>query len=181
VRCGRGYGLRTALAAPRLPRWALAQWMAGTGTSVQGAFHRCRVAFVYRHSGQIVRRVPRFKIDSQKGQQLKKQNAVPQPPNYLRADTKRWFTSITEEFALDSHHVRLLTKACESWDRSELAREALTKHGLTYTDRFGSPKARPECAIDRDNKISFARLIREIGLDVSPPAETRPTTLRGNR
>jgi P27 family predicted phage terminase small subunit len=112
---------------------------------------------------------------------LNKRNAVPQPPKHLRADTKRWYASIIDEFALDSHHIRLLTKACESWDRSELAREALAKHGLTYTDRFGSPKARPECAIDRDNKISFARLIREIGLDVSPPAETRPTTLRGNR
>jgi phage terminase small subunit len=112
---------------------------------------------------------------------LKKQSAVPQPPKHLRADTKRWFASIVEEFDLDSHHVRLLIKASESWDRSELAREALTKHGLTYTDRFGSPKARPECAIDRDNKISFARLIREIGLDVSQPTESRPATLRGNR
>jgi hypothetical protein len=88
---------------------------------------------------------------------------------------------LPDEFDLDSHHVRLLTQACEPLDRSELARESLAKQGLTYTDRFGSLKARPECAIDRDNKISFARLIREIGLDVSPPAESRPTTLRGNR
>jgi P27 family predicted phage terminase small subunit len=112
---------------------------------------------------------------------LKKQSAVPQPPKHLRADTKQWYASIVGEFCLDSHHLRLLTKACESWDRSELARESLAEHGLTYTDRFGSPKARPECAIDRDNKISFARLIREIGLDVSPPTEARPATLRGNR
>ncbi|WP_246395410.1 P27 family phage terminase small subunit [Afipia massiliensis] len=85
------------------------------------------------------------------------------------------------EFALDSHHVRLLTKACEAWDRSEAAREAIAKHGLTYTDRFLAPRARPECAIERDSRLAFARLVREIGLDVSPPSESKPQPLRANR
>lgn len=52
-----------------------------------------------------------------------------QPPKHLRADTAVWFGTIVAEYDLDSHHVRLLTKACEAWDRSEQAREAIAIHG----------------------------------------------------
>jgi phage terminase small subunit len=111
----------------------------------------------------------------------KSKSAVVKPPKHLRAATSQWFAEVVGEYELDSHHIRLLVKACESWDRSEQAREALLKHGLTYEDRFGAPHARPECAIERDSRLAFARLIREISLDVSPPSESRPATLRGNR
>jgi P27 family predicted phage terminase small subunit len=103
------------------------------------------------------------------------------PPKHLRADTAAWFAQVIADFELDSHHVRLLQKACEAWDRSETAREAIAEHGLTYLDRFQNPKARPECAIERDSRLAFCRIVREIGLDVSPPNESRPTPLRANR
>jgi hypothetical protein len=53
------------------------------------------------------------------------------------------------------------------------AREAL-KGGLTYEDRFGCPRARPEIAVERDSRIGFARLVRELGLDVNNPDDARP-------
>ena len=102
-------------------------------------------------------------------------------PKHLCADTAAWFATVIKEYELDSHHVRLLTKACEAWDRSEQAREAIAKLGMTFEDRFGSPRARPECAIERDSRLAFARLVRELGLEVAPPAEPRPPILRGNR
>jgi P27 family predicted phage terminase small subunit len=108
-------------------------------------------------------------------------SAAQKPPKHLRAATSAWWSEILAEFDLDSHHVRLLTKACESWDRSEQAREGLLKHGLTFEDRFGSPHERPEIAIERDSRLAFARLIREIGLDVSTPTDTRPNALPANR
>src|SRR3954468_388421 len=108
-----------------------------------------------------------------------KSSAV-QPPKHLRADTAEWFAAVIKDYELDSHHVRLLTKACEAWDRSEEAREAIAKNGLTYLDRFDAPRARPECAIERDSRLAFARLIRELGLDVAPSSDSRPPTLRGN-
>lgn len=80
----------------------------------------------------------------------KSKSAALKPPKHLRAASSDWWKQVVEEFDLDSHHVRLLTKACEAFDRSEQAREALLKYGLTYTDRFGAPRARPECAIERD-------------------------------
>jgi hypothetical protein len=85
---------------------------------------------------------------------------------------------VVADFELDSHHLRLLTLACESWDRGQEAREALSEHGLTFIDRYGSPRARPEVAIESSSSIAFARILRELSLDVDPPPESRPPALR---
>jgi phage terminase small subunit len=81
---------------------------------------------------------------------------------------------VVDRFELEEHHLKLLRLACEAWDRCQQAREALAEGGLTYLDRFEQPHARPEIAIERDNRIAFARLLREMALDVEPPAESRP-------
>ena len=107
--------------------------------------------------------------------------AAQKPPAHLRKATAIWWNAVVSEYDLESHHLRLLQKACESFDRSEQAREAIAKHGLTFDDRFGAPHARPECAIERDSRLAFARLVREIGLDVSPPSDSRPNSLPANR
>lgn len=108
-------------------------------------------------------------------------NAKPRAPKHLRAVTARWWRAVVEEYELEPHHVRLLTLAAEAWDRCEQAREALAAHGTTYTDRFDQPRARPEVAIERDSRIAFARLLRELALDVDEPAEAmRPPQIRGN-
>ena len=108
--------------------------------------------------------------------------AVPRPPDHLRAPTREWFTSVVSDYQLEQHHIRLLTLAAESWDRCVEAREALAEHGLVYTDRFGSPRARPEIAVERDNKTVFARLLRELDLDIDPPpTPSRAPALRSNR
>jgi phage terminase small subunit len=106
----------------------------------------------------------------------------PKPPRHLRAATRRWFVDVCERYELEEHHFRLLTLASESWDRCHAAREAIATHGITYMDRFGAPRARPEVAIERDSRVAFARLIRELDLDVAPPPEPRrPPALSSNR
>jgi len=112
---------------------------------------------------------------------MKPKSAAFQPPKHLRADTAAWFATVVADFDLEPHHLKLLVKAGEAWDRSEQAREAIAKLGMTYEDRFGSPRSRPEIAIERDSRLAFARLVRELGLDVAPPAESRPNALRANR
>jgi P27 family predicted phage terminase small subunit len=112
---------------------------------------------------------------------MTKTKTAAKPPKHLRAATSQWFAQIIADYELESHHIRLLTKACESWDRSEQAREGLVKHGLTFEDRFGSPHARPEIAIERDSRLAFARLLRELGLDIAPPSDSRPNALPANR
>jgi phage terminase small subunit len=97
----------------------------------------------------------------------------PRPPRHLTAPTRAWFSQVCERYELEEHHLKLLTLAAESWDRCCAARLAIAKRGLTYTDRFGAPHPRPEVSIERDSRTSFARLIRELDLDLSAPQEPR--------
>jgi hypothetical protein len=59
------------------------------------------------------------------------------------------------------------------WDRALQARAMLDKDGMTYSDRFGAPRPRPEIAIERDSFTCFRQLVHELGLDEetsAPPA-----------
>ncbi len=105
------------------------------------------------------------------------------PPDHLDPETGRWWCSVHDEYCLEPHHVRLLTLAAEVWDRTQAARAIIDAEGLTYQDRFDAPRARPEVAIERDGRLAFARLLRELDLDVEPPASGRiaPPGLRSNR
>lgn len=109
-------------------------------------------------------------------------DTIPTPPPHLGADMAAWWHSVTTEFDLEPHHLRILRLVCEAWDRGQQAREALAEHGTTYVDRFGQPRARPEVAIERDSRIAVARLLRELALDVAGPGEDerRPPAIGGN-
>lgn len=103
-------------------------------------------------------------------------------PSHLKPDTRAWFQQVISDYELEDHHVRLLTLAGEAWDRGAQARIAIEKHGLTYSDRFDAPRKRPEVSIEAESRIAFARLVRELDLDVDPPSpDTRPPGLRSNR
>lgn len=113
------------------------------------------------------------------------QNKI-RPPSHLRKDTQAWWLSVHEAYALDPHHVRLLTLAAEAFDRAVEAREAIAKHGAVYEDRWQQPRARPEVGIERDSRIAFARLVRELGLDAEaadegdrPPRVVSTATKKG--
>lgn len=100
-------------------------------------------------------------------------------PQHLQKATRAWWKSVAEDYFLEPHHIRLLTLAAEAWDRTEEARKAVEKYGLTYIDRFDQPRARPEVSIERDSRLAFARLLRELDLDVDPPASaSRPPAIR---
>src|SRR5262245_64153966 len=89
---------------------------------------------------------------------------LPPPPDHLSPDMQRWWQTENEKFAFDTHQLKILEAACGAWDRMTQARLALAEHGLTYeTDKGVRP--RPEIAIERDNRIGFARLLRELHLD----------------
>jgi phage terminase small subunit len=57
------------------------------------------------------------------------------PPAHPRATTKSWFSNVLDAYELDEHHIKLLTRCCECFDRGDEAREAIAKHGLTFTDK----------------------------------------------
>lgn len=103
------------------------------------------------------------------------------PPKHLTKASRDWWRMVVAEFELDEHHRKLLQLAAECWDRSEEAREILKTEGITCLDRFEQPKPHPAVAIERDAKTLFARLLRELALDVDEPTETpRPPRAPAN-
>lgn len=103
-------------------------------------------------------------------------------PKHLSAEASAWWNIVVRDYSLEHHHLRLLQAACEAWDRMQEARKALEAHGLIFMDTKGDPKTRPEVAIERDSRVAFARLVRELDLDVEAPADrSRPPALLSNR
>ena len=96
-----------------------------------------------------------------------------QAPKHLRKETRHWFNAVQRGWELEEHHEKLLTAASECWDRLQMAREAIAKEGMTVPTRDGGLKAHPCLAVERDCRIAFARLIRELQLDVETPEEPR--------
>lgn len=106
----------------------------------------------------------------------------PEPPKHLSAEAASWWKSVVSDYALEPHHLRLLQAAAEAWDRCQQAREAVAEQGLTFKAANGDLKTNPACAIERDNRTLFARLVRELDLDAEGAIErSRPPSLRSNR
>lgn len=107
----------------------------------------------------------------------------PRAPAHLSKEVTKWWKSVVSEYDLEPHQLRLLQSAAEAWDRMQQARRALDEHGsLTFTGANGEPKTRPEVAIERDARVAYARLVRELDLDAEPtPERGRPPALRSNR
>ena len=78
-----------------------------------------------------------------------------------------------EGYVLEDHHLRLLLGSCEAWDRAETARREVKRQGMFYEDRFGAPKIHPGVDAERKSRDQFRLLLRELGLDVEPPNESR--------
>jgi P27 family predicted phage terminase small subunit len=111
--------------------------------------------------------------------------STPDAPDHLTATTKQWYRSVVEEYELDAHHLMLLQSAAETWDELQECRALIARDGLIIEGREGGVRAHPASAILRTARITFARLIRELDLDVAEPghADTRyrPPALRSNR
>jgi phage terminase small subunit len=83
------------------------------------------------------------------------------------------------DYDLQAHHLRLLTLAGEAWDRAAEARERIAADGAYAEDRFGQLRAHPAIAVERDARLAFARLIRELALDDEEPPGPRPPRVSG--
>ena len=106
----------------------------------------------------------------------------PSAPTYLQPATRDWWTSVVTRWELEPHHIRLLTLAAEAWDRGQQAREHVLRDGLTTATKDGGLRAHPALRVESDCRLAFARLVRELDLDLeAPPAASRPAPLRSLR
>ena len=98
-------------------------------------------------------------------------------PEHLRPETAEWVRFILSEYDLESHHVKILVQAAECLDRIIEARETIEAEGAYFHDRFGQPRVHPAVDVERNGRIVFARLVRELNLSQEPD-DLRPPALR---
>jgi P27 family predicted phage terminase small subunit len=105
----------------------------------------------------------------------------PKAPAHLSREARAFWREIVGEFELERHHRAVLQVALEAWDRMVAARRVLDENGVTYVDRFGAPRARPEVAVERDAGLRLLRAMRELDLEGEPEADVRPPRRYGGR
>ena len=92
----------------------------------------------------------------------------------LKPATKKWVKRVQSNWELDEHHDRLLILAGQAWDRAQDAKSIVDEKGPMVKDRFGQDKQNPCCELERQSMITFSRLLRELGLDIIAPDDSRP-------
>lgn len=94
------------------------------------------------------------------------------PPTYLLKEGRQFWSKTLKEFDLvEAHDLERLEHACHCLDRLAEARAEVDKEGPYFVDRFGQPKEHPSLKVERDNKVLFIRIIRELRLDLDQPEE----------
>lgn len=99
-------------------------------------------------------------------------------PRHLSTESKKLYSHVIGSYDLPPHQLKTLRLACEALDRSTQAREVINEKGLTMLDRFEQEKPRPEVAIERDSRISYARLMRELYLEDVAPGSDLPECMK---
>ena len=105
---------------------------------------------------------------------IQRHGDFPSAPERLSPGMVAWWDELVRAYELDSHHLKILQRACEAWDVAETALEVVREQGATFLDRFEQPKERPETAIWRASVTLFRQLVRELQLDAMPEPPRTP-------
>lgn len=95
----------------------------------------------------------------------------PKPPARLSPEAKKFWNSMVEEYGVvDAAGLRLLQTACESLDLLRKAQAKVDSDGMTVRDRYGAIRGHPMLAVMRDCRASMLASLRDLRLEVEPPA-----------
>lgn len=99
----------------------------------------------------------------------------PNAPRHLSAAAKALYQDVAGDYQLEPHHLAILTKALEAFDRAEAARAVVERDGILTTSRLGEVKPHPAVAIERDSRTAFLAGVKQLGLDIEgpPPPSSR--------
>jgi len=96
------------------------------------------------------------------------------PSDYLSDPIRDWMKGIQDEYNLESHHEKILLAAAQAWQQMIEALETVKNEGSFFEDWRGQPRVHPAVGVARDSRIAFLRSMRELGLDLEKPSDTRP-------
>jgi phage terminase small subunit len=108
---------------------------------------------------------------------------LPAPPLHLSPEAADWWRQTVATYELEPHHLKLLEAAADAWDRLVTARAEVLRDGITVEGVHGK-KQNPAVSIERDARLAFSRIVRELDLDEPMPAPMpymRPPAIRSNR
>jgi len=88
----------------------------------------------------------------------------PEPPSHLSPEMQEFWRAVFQRIRIQEFQVHLFQKACEAHDRAEAARKILDREGLTFSDRFNQPRARPEVNIEVLSRAQFQKLLTDCGV-----------------
>jgi P27 family predicted phage terminase small subunit len=90
-------------------------------------------------------------------------------PKHLSKEAKKIWKEILAEYSIDdAAGLKILRVALESYDRTQAAREAINKDGMTVTDKFNQIKSHPLLPIERDSRAAFLSGLKALNLDLEP-------------
>ena len=96
-------------------------------------------------------------------------------PTHLRAATQRWYVAVLKDYDLESTASGSCRQPAEHRIGFRKPR-GVGKAGAYVEGRYGV-RAHPAVAVERDSRLAFARLLRELDLDGEPAPDPRPTRL----
>ena len=88
-------------------------------------------------------------------------------------EARKLFSETTANFELDEHDLQTLELAADCLDRIATAKTLMAKAGDYIKDRYGGFKANPAAKELLQNKVVYARLIRELKLEATAAADVR--------
>jgi hypothetical protein len=77
----------------------------------------------------------------------------------------------------DTHDFRRLDLAAHCLDRIAECHKVIEAEGVFIKDRFEQLRENPAIKVEKDQKVIFCRIVRELNLDIQPPKESRPPAL----
>ena len=106
---------------------------------------------------------------------LSKRNKI---PKFEFPESRNFYKHISGSWELEQHHLVLLENACHCLDRILSDRKILNEEKRFFVDRYEQPREHPAAISERQNKILFSRILRELNLDAEITETPRPPSLR---
>jgi hypothetical protein len=91
---------------------------------------------------------------------------------------REFFKHVLANFVLEKHHVTLLEEAVYCLQRAEAARMVVDTEGAVYALSNGKCFPHPLITVEVSSRALFARLCRELGLDLADADTARPSSTR---
>ena len=107
---------------------------------------------------------------------------IPSPPEHLGEAGRALWGELHGQYELtETHHLRLLARACEQEDRISGYRTVLAREGVVVVDPKGRTRPHPCLAEERAAGNLQRLLLRELGLDHAGSPTEAARLPRGGR